>query len=99
MAPQQVNNLMHWVQVIMLFIVTGLLGWIGFEVRSFGEYKARTEQIDKQQDAQISSSLIRLGEQEKKTNDHDKKIYYLEAILQQEPKKNNRPSPVNGAGF
>jgi len=90
---------MHWVQVIMLFICTSLLAWVGIEVRSFGEYKARTEQIDKQQDAQISSSLIRIGEQEKKTNDHDKKIYYLEAILQQEPKKSNRPSPVNGGGF
>lgn len=98
MAPQQVNNLMHWVQVIMLFICTSLLAWVGIEVRSFGEYKARTEQVDKQQDAQISSSILRLGEQEKKTNDQEKRLYYIEAILQEPSKKNNRPSPISG-GF
>lgn len=98
MAPQQVNNLMHWVQVIMLFICTSLLAWVGLEVRSFGEYKARTEQVDKQQDAQISSSLLRMDAHEKRTNDHEKRLYYIEAILPEVTKKNNRPSPVPG-GF
>ena len=96
MAPQQVNNLMHWAQVIMLFICTGLLSWVGIEVRSFGEYKAKTEQIDKQQDAKISSFEIKLNDNDKKNNEQDKSIYFIEAIIQERKKNNNRPSPVAG---
>jgi len=53
MAPQRINNIMHWVQTIMLALITTLIIWVGSEINTFGKFKARQEQINAENERDI----------------------------------------------
>lgn len=92
MAPQQTNNVWHLIQTVLIGGCLTVLTWIATRVEEFGKFRATTEQLDASQNQSISklegsveshinSEAGRLMQQENRTSDHEKRIYFLEGIL------------------
>jgi hypothetical protein len=94
MAPAKENKVMHWVQTVLLSLITAGILWVG---NSLVELKVQFASIStkQEQDRQTVSELrttvaefrLKMNWTEDKANNHEKRISVVEALLPERLRK------------